>query len=182
MREIISMRISMIIPPAFTASGACTSICAFSWAPTDGAARLRVAQGPFWAADRARIMEILLGIRGALEPPARGHAHTRAEHVHRRDIRRALPIPRLFLRAACAACTLTAVCVCFCCRIAALARWACLQHSGRRWGARIHEDRRHTRRPHRGPRVPRWRIARHGRAPAAHEARRAYLGSPSGPT
>ena len=139
------------------------------------------AQGPSWAADRARIIESLLDFRGALEPPALGRACRRAEHLHRRDIRRALPIPRLFWRAACAACTLTAVCVCFCCRIAALARWACLQHPGRRWGARIHEDRRHTRRPHRGPRVPRWRIARHGRAPAAHEAQRAYYRSPSTP-
>ena len=172
MRQIISMRISMILPPALSAPGACASIRAFSWAPTDGAARLRVRRAlsgrriarASWracSASAARwkrlLADILVGVLNVCIGARLG-------------ARSPFPAPfRVSARRVRAAHALTAVCACFCRRMAALARWARHHHPGHRCRALVHRDRRQTRLPLCGPRVPRWRGARHGCAPAAHE-------------
>ena len=184
MRQIISMRISMIIPPAFPASGACTSICAFSWAPTDGGARLRVRRAHFgrriarawsracsaFAARWKRLLaDMLVGVLNVCIGARLG-------------ARSPFPAPfSVRVRRARAAHALTAVCACFCRRMAALVRWLHHQRPGHRCRAQIHPDRRQHRRPLHGPRASRWRSARHGCAPAVHEAPRAYSRSPGSP-
>ena len=171
MRQIISVCISMIFPPAFPALGACASTCALSWAPTDGAARLRVRRAHFgrriarawsracsaFAARSKRLLaEMLAGVLNICIGAMLG-------------ARPPFPAPfRVRVRRACAAHALSVVCACFCRRMAALARWLRHYRPGHRCRAWIHRDRRQGRRPLRGPRVPRWRGARHGRALAAH--------------
>ena len=171
MRQIISMRISMIFPPALSAPGACASIRAFSWAPTDGAARLRVRRAHFgrriaraWSrscsAFAARWNRMLAEVLADALNMCMGTILS---------ARSPFPAPfRVRVRRACAAHALSVVCACFCRRMAALARWLRHYRPGHRCRAWIHRDRRQGRRPLRGPRVPRWRGARHGRALAAH--------------
>ena len=148
------------------------------------ASRDCVCAGPISGGGSARLVESLLNFRGAFDLSALGGASRCAEHAHRRDIRRAPPAPGFFcvrVRRLCAARALTAACARLCGRMAALARWLRHHHPGHRCRASVHRDRRQTRRPRRAPRAPHWRSARHGRAPAAHEAQRAYFRSPSIP-